>query len=298
MRVILSLSAGFIVALAAFWPACAADDLSLKRLFSESRGGKFVQPSEADVAAAESLFARMLKGERGAEVAKAWTDLGFTLIRTTAEAGRTFFVVMESADKKTGRGFYAFSETSTLPVALFMPHRFADELTGVIGFDLMREGSFPVAAWNTVPRRSKTDRNTVQDLARLPNTYFTALTKAFAQTFPDGYHLQLHGFVPGKRKTPSGKEANAVISGGGPNPRNEIEGLALCLGKNGFGKIGVYPRDIRELGATTNISGKILRGMGNRGFVHVEMSHDLRSRLTKDEELRRAFVECVGQHLR
>jgi hypothetical protein len=73
--------------------------------------------------------------------------------------------------------------------------------------------------------------------------------------------------------------------------------LRDCLVKKGMGNLRVYPKEIRELGATTNVSAILLREMNNKGFVHIEMNENLRTVLKEDINSRRAFLECVGKAL-
>jgi hypothetical protein len=278
-------------------PSIAEDKVSVKDLYAQSQGGAWREPSPQDLEAAERLFLQVLKGNRSAALVDEWVKLGMRMIRLTYEA-RDFTVLMEDENQKYGRGFFLFPEKPQQPIALFLPHRFTDEMTGAIGLSMGLENSFTVIAWNTVKRRGGGEPPAYWDLAKLRHSYFVALTKAFARGVPNGYHVQLHGYETEKRRTAAGDQSDAIVSAGANHPRGEISRLKDCLKEKGFGRILVYPTDVHELGATKNVSGIVLREMGNRGFVHIEMNVELRKRLKDEREVRRIFAECLIRELR
>ena len=55
-----------------------------------------------------------------------------------------------------------------------------------------------------------------------------------------------------------------------------------------------YPQDIKQLGATTNVQGLALHNAGHCRFLHLELTKELRDRLTRDEKLRRATLESLA----
>lgn len=275
----------------------AQDRPFVRDLYVQSKGGEYREPTPQELSVVEQLFPQMLKGDRSAGLVDRWAKIGMRVIVADHD-GRDYTVLMEDENHKYGRGFFVFPEASKQPIGLFVPHRFTDELTGVIGLSMAFEGSFSVIAWNTVKRRGGGRPAMYWDMGKLRHTYFVALTKAFAQVFPDGYHVQIHGYVTGKRRTAAGNESDAIVSGGVVHPRPAIYRLRDCLQEKGFGKVSVYPTDVRELGATKNVSGIVLREMGNRGFVHIEMNVELRERLKDRPEARRGFTECLLRELR
>ncbi|MBM3302255.1 MAG: hypothetical protein FJY85_20170 [Deltaproteobacteria bacterium] len=245
----------------------------------------------------EKLFIQVLKGDRSAPVAADWTKLGVRMIRSTHN-GRDFTVLIEDETHKYGRGFFVFPQKPQQTIGLFAPHRFTDEMTGTIALSMALENSFTVIAWNTVKRSGGGEPPDYWDLGKLRHTYFVALTRAFARAFPNGYHVQIHGYETEKRRTAAGDQSDAIVSSGANHPRGEILLLRDCLQGKGFGRILVYPTDVKELGATKNISGIVLREMGYRGFVHIEMNVELRKRLKDEGEARRIFAECLSRELR
>ena len=55
-----------------------------------------------------------------------------------------------------------------------------------------------------------------------------------------------------------------------------------------------YPRDVRELGGTTNRIGQLWRELGREDFLHIELSHALRQRLVGDRGARGEMLACLG----
>ena len=277
--------------------SCRAEDTrSVKQLYFQSKGGALREPSSQELATVETLFMQVLTGDRSGALADRWAQLGMRMVRT-AEQDRHFTVVMEDENRKYGRGFYLFADKPENSIGLFAPHRFTDELTGSICLAMALENAFRSVAWNTVKRQGGGSSPDYWDFAKLRNTYLVALTKAFARAFPSGYHVQLHGYETAKRRTAAGDRSDVILSNGSDRPRGEILSLRDCLKENGFGRVLVYPTDVHELGATKNVSGIILREMGNQGFVHIEMNVELRKRLKDQSDVRRAFTGCLVREL-
>ncbi|MFC1833260.1 hypothetical protein ACFL2Q_00830 [Thermodesulfobacteriota bacterium] len=278
--------------------AGAYESPSINDLFANSPGDSLYSPSSRELAAAEELFTSMFKTPVDQRTKESWNELGFELI-PARQQGTDYWILKEQDDKKAGRGFYLFPKRPVAGNGLFIPHRFKDMLTGKIGRSLATEGSFAVVAWNTVPKwKHNITKKPNWNMARLQDSYFTALTRAFAKVHPKAYHIQIHGYARDKRKTAAGKETNVIVSGGTQDPGEELTALKACLGKRGFGQVALYPLDVRELGATINISGKALRAMDNRGFVHIEFDLGTRKQLLKDKELREALLNCLQQALK
>src|SRR5262249_37772318 len=78
-------------------------------------------------------------------------------------------------------------------------------------------------------------------------------------------------------------DAHVVLSEGTskPSPALGATQQRLATALPGGGRVLIYPRDVRKLGATTNVQGALARKHGAR-FVHVEMSRTLRDRLIGD----------------
>ncbi|MEF8942040.1 MAG: hypothetical protein V5B78_04525 [Desulfohalobiaceae bacterium] len=267
---------------------------SIVELYEKARGGEaFYQPTGSELARARRLFGRMLSGDsltKGRENS-GWGSLGFRAVRVKQQ-GREYMVVMEDGTKK-GRGFYLFADVPDSRSALMVPHGITDLKTGKIGMELLRKGDFVGGAFNTVPRYSKSgDQSQKQDMAHTKGTYFIAYTKAFADVFPRGRLLQLHGFATEKRETQAGRAADVIVSPGSAILPPDMYELTQCLRRTPF-HIALYPVEVEELGGTTNISGNVLQSMGHSGFVHFEMSYLLRKRMADSPQLLETFANCL-----
>ncbi len=267
-------------------------------LHQAMQGGSYEHPSTSEVAQAEQLFFNLLTEKK--QQKPAWEKLGWQYL--PIELGsRQAIILREAAEQKRGRGFFIFlqgkpfSEQALMQQALTVPHGFKDMLTDDIGAALFEEGNFRCAAFNTVHRWvKKNDQRIEQDLAREPSSYFTAFTRAFARSAPQGRLIQLHGFAQKKRKSAAGQKADLILSSGSRNASQDVRLLSSCLGRALDLTALTYPEQVKELGGTRNISGKILRTMHHPGFLHLEMSHPIRKRLHKEILAREKFLQCIA----
>ncbi|MCI5139553.1 MAG: hypothetical protein D3922_14340 [Candidatus Electrothrix sp. AR1] len=273
-----------------------------KMLHQAMQGGSYVLPSATEVAQAEQLFFNLLTEKK--QQKSAWEKLGWQYL--PIELGnhlgtRPAIILREAAEQKKGRGFFVFlrgepsSEQVLTQQALTVPHGFKDMLTDDIGAALFEEGHFRCAAFNTVHRWVKQDDQRIeQDLAREPSSYFTAFTRAFARSAPQGRLIQLHGFAQKKRKSAAGRRADFILSSGSRYAQQDLRLLSNCLGR----ALGItaltYPDQVKELGGTRNISGKILRTMHHPGFLHLEMSRPIRERLRNEAQARKKLLQCTA----
>lgn len=272
-------------------------------LFNTARkGGVYKTMAEAELTVVESLFKRMLSGDRSQELFQAWEKQGFTISKAQLE-GREVFALIEKPEQKQGRGFYLFPLVASGSTVLMMPHGFYDLHTRVIGQYFFEEGLFLAAAWNTVHRNKYPGQIKVThldddpwrwDMADLPNTCFTAFTKAFAQTKPQGHLVQLHGFAKEKRKSKSARDSDLILSDGTESPQKELFTFNDCLKIKLPFMVRLYPGETKDLGASENISARILNSIGHNGFVHMEMSLNLRQQLRSSMMHRQAVLNCMN----
>lgn len=254
-------------------------------LIEARQGGTYVGASEEDLNQAEKLFQQMFRGEDNDELISNWKKLGFELIKTRYLA-KQITIIQEQSDKKMGRGFYAFQQLG-LGNALQAPHSESDLHTGAIVQTLFLHHQFAAAGWNTVQRRQA-------DVAHLPKTYFMAFSKAFAKEMPERYLIQLHGFSEEKRSSMEGKETQFIISNGTKSPSHALMKMNNCL-RNLTIPTRIYPIDIKELGATTNVIGKMLRSINFQGFIHLEMSAGIRKALIHQPDLIMKLKDCIPE---
>jgi hypothetical protein len=261
--------------------------------YSSSIGGRYIPPSFAELRNAEILFTRTLKGEWRKVFKKDFNNQHFTMKSITID-GTIFTVVQEFQEKRTGRGFYMFRQGSALPIALQAPHRYKDLYTGEIAHQLMREGEYVATAWNTIPRYGKNKRDNFADMAHLENTIFQSFSRAFAQQYPTGMIVQIHGFAQYKRKTRAGRNADLILSDTTLTPSQHTLNIGKCL-KSKLTEfiVRIYPYEVREIGGTRNANARDLRAHGFHHFIHVEMSKPLRKQLRKNKQLRFLFNSCL-----
>ena len=107
--------------------------------------------------------------------------------------------------------------------------------------------------------------------------------------------VQLHGFSNAQRKTRAGAEAAVIVSGGSRWITPSADAVARCLAEFVDGPVALFPRDVTELGATTNLHGKILRRHGHEGFVHIELNLATRRWLLDDTARLQRFAGCLQQ---
>lgn len=264
----------------------------LNALWKAARDGDYRTPGSIELQQATMLFKRELLADPSAQLQQAWLALGWQ--RTAIQLdGNTCQVLHESAEQREGRGFYLFCPQANSRSALQAPHAFKDLHTGRIALAMANAARFRVVAWNTVPRYSEDPlgRHSA-DLAHLQESYFTALTRALTTDSTIDHVIQLHGFSRQKRQG-DGKEAHIIISNGTRHPGQTVLDLATRLRDALDVDTRVFPYDIHELGATTNRQGKLLREAGSDGFIHIELSTEIRKQLRNDGSTCRAFADSL-----
>ena len=210
-----------------------------------------------------------------------WQSLS---MQATTQAG--FISLYELPNAKQGRGFFAFNPHASHHRLLQAPHGDSDLYTGKIASHLFLEGGFKAAQWNTVKRN-------ISDMAHSNDTYWQAMTQAFAEQYPHGQIIQLHGYDQDTRKTNAGENSDMILSAGHGHPPLWLQQTAHCLKAAFSTRVGLYPFDVNELGATTNVQGQLLQQLGHDGFLHIEMSKDMRRELLDHPEARKLLMSCL-----
>ncbi len=193
-----------------------------------------------------------------------------------------------------GRGFFIFRSNNYRPIFLQSPHRFSDKYTGRITLALFKQGKFGGGAWNSVHRHNGSrNQGMSSDFAHIENSPFSAHGRAIAKVKPSAVIIQIHGFSRKKRRSQAGATADLIISSGSHWPSHIASRMANCLAGKQLGQVRLYPREVRELGGVTNVTGKTLRAMGFPGFIHLEMSLELRKKLIKNKEALNMLARCL-----
>ena len=267
---------------------------TIERARREARSDEYQAPPPADLALAEELFRGLLRPEEdGDRLARLACEIGLELIKLS-EGSEEFLAVREPAGSRKGQGFYVFRHSRATPIVFQAPHARDDLLTGPLAAKLFRESQAAAVAWSTAPRSAVVKGSRVTaDLAHLPESFLGSFTRAFAAEHPKGIVVQLHGFDGEERRSPDSPGWPIVVSGGTRLPPpwllDTAAGLERALGH----RVAVYPRDVEELGGTTNAQARLLHSLGHSGFIHIEMDLDARRRLQGCEVLRAAFVGCL-----
>lgn len=232
----------------------------------------------------QRLFLQTLHGAPSVED---WQAAGFTL-----ETPAPGLLALQEQHNR-GRGLYLFRHPTAAvratPLFLQAPHQFSDRTTGDIAMALFELGSFSGAAWNSLHRRTTTS----SDLAHIDHSPFSAHGHAIAQLYPQALLLQLHGFSQQKRSSPAGNSADLIISSAAARPDPRAVALTRCLSSGSVGEVRLYPRDVKELGGTTNVTAQELQRIGFSGFIHLEMSAPLRQRLLTEPATLRYLASCL-----
>lgn len=270
---------------------------SLTSLWRQARSdGSPKLPSTQEIHRATSLFQEFLAGKAVKPQQRKWSELGF-LLEEKNFRNKEYLILREANSRREGRGFFLVAPESNSQKLLLIPHSQKDQETGLIGLRLFQYNDFRAIGFNTVPRYS-TDPQGLRshfDLGKIRQSYFAALSQSFATAIPNGKLIQLHGFARDKRTTEAGKSAGFIISGGSREVPSFLLDLRDCLQGLTHDPVLLYPKDVQELGGTTNISGKILRQAGHDGFVHIEMSWEIRQQLKENRNIRKAMGHCLEQ---
>lgn len=256
-----------------------------KSLMDASKGGEYSQPSDDELRDAESLFISLFKGIVNDETRRLASMIGLKLMELKQD-GESLIVIKEDDNKKNGRGFFIFRVNNHNDIAIQIPHAFSDIHTRKIGYRLFIDTNAHAIVFNTIKRDKA-------DMAHIEKSYFTAFATAFAKTHSSGYVVQLHGFSKDKRVTATGKRTDIIISSGKPVTTPIVMKIYNCLKDSIESDVSLYSYEARELGAKRNSTGITLSRMGYDGFVHIEMSKELRDALIKDKQRLEGLERCI-----
>lgn len=241
------------------------------------------------------MFGAALNGNAATAIEPDAAKLGLTI--ADGPHGWQGIMISEPDGACVGKGAYLLRQSDgAFPIAITAPHRGADRHTGNIAANLFLESKAAAAAWNSAPRNPQRDCPNAVDLARQPSHTFTAFSLGFADAHPEGLIVQLHGFERMKRGPGVAREADMILSNGTREPSARLLDLADCLSVE-FAPLPlvIFPNETEELGALANAQAGALHSMGFGGFVHLELSSELRARLVKDERLRGRLLYCLGE---
>lgn len=274
----------------------AADELPLlQELVAARRCDNYVPAMQDQQRLAEAAFVSLLQSpdDVGDRAVTDWQTLGFRLQRFGI-GNVTWLLLHQESGQCSGQGLYLVRMGAAADLVLQVPHGYFDRYTDDIAMGLLQEPVRAIA-FNTARRHYTRHGSKVDaDLAHRSDNLFAALTRAFARVFPSGRLVQLHGFNPDRRNSAAGRSAVAIISAGSGKPSSDSVAVSACLQTLLDGPVRLYPRDIRELGGTGNVQGRMLRAHGHAGFVHVELDRRTREHLRAHDRPGSGFAACLS----
>lgn len=273
---------------------------------SESRKQRW-SPSSDELITAEKLFRRIFAGESGPELRRQWAKLGFELTGTRTEQ-TPLLVLQEFGDGATqtdfvGKGFFVFALDSDPKTVLQAPHSFYDAETEVIALELMANGNFRAAAWNTAPAEEPVHPAYLPESFAPPEEdYMLAFTRALLSVEPDKRIVQLHSFEKEKMYSSSASHSDIILSGYGKQPSQAIGWLGRCLKKKMDYTVRTFPFEVQEMGsankmagATYNAVGELMTASGSQGFLHISMGGMFREELRAYPDVPEKLFACLNR---
>lgn len=291
-------------------------------VYGPGRAATFVPTSAAEHEVIAQLVPRLLEDASAAKPpdSSSWNDLrqhastvGFRIETWTIE-GERYVALLEAPGKARGAGAYIFrvAPASGEPAILLQaPHSYYDIGTGRLAAELFftpKKGVRPRALFvNTIHRyqlapgdKGKRSKNPA-DVAHNREHAFSIATQAFLVAADSARVIQLHGFGSrsddGDGDVDGDGDANAigmVVSAGDAEKSSPWSAAVAAALVGPFGPaIKRFPEDVRVLGATTNVQGQLMRARTANGFVHIEMSAEMRKQLARDAALRATLAAAL-----
>lgn len=264
-------------------------------------------PGSDELITAEKLFRRILTGESGPELRRQWAELGFELTGTRTEQ-TPLLVLQEFGEGATqtdfvGKGFFVFAMDSDLKTVLQVPHSFHDAETEIIALQLMANGNFRAAAWNTAFAQEPVHPAFLPESFAPPaEDYMLAFTRALLSVEPDKRVVQLHSFEKAKMYSSSASHSDIILSGYGEQPSQAIGWLGRCLKKKMDYTVRTFPFEVQEMGAANkmagasyNAVGELMQAAGSQGFLHISMGEMFREELRAYPDVPEKLFACLNR---
>ncbi len=282
------------------WPTSEETKVKCPEMLTAARKdgtvpNKYVVPSaEERVAMHDAIALLFSRGKDGRAAAAAkLAPLGFSIDELPEV--KNALVIHEDEGKRRGGGAYVIRLDETSKVLVQTPHTFYDEGTFQLGYDFFVHTHARAWFLNTMHRYKGApagiDGVHPSDVAHSPTSFFQAATEGAVSALGSPAVIQLHGFA----ERESG--GRAVISTGEKAKGNQLlDKMKTSLEAAAGAPILRYPDDSKELGATTNVQGTVVRNAKGR-FFHMEMSESLRRELLVSEPLRTHTWDAISSGL-
>ena len=196
--------------------------------------------------------------------------------------------VLYEAAKRRGGGAYVIRRASKSRLIVQAPHTFFDEGTLPLGCAFFHTSDARAFFINTVHRykAAPPGEDQTADVAHLERSLFQSATLGALRSLGASTVIQLHGF--GSERAMKAVVSSGEARAGVPHVDRVARALDAVLG----GGVLRFPADTKELGATTNVQGKVVRASGGV-FLHVELSDETRKLLIADGSKRAAVFSAL-----
>lgn len=240
--------------------------------------GSYVAPTPVELTAIAQALQALVSGDEEAARGHA-RDAGFEPVDVPEWPGTV--MLRELPAHRRGGGAYVVRRGSRSTLVVQAPHTFFDEGTLPLACAFFQHASARALFVNTVHRYKAARPGESSDVAHVEASSFQGATRGVVRALGAPVVVQLHGF--------GGREGamKAVVSSGESARRRHVERAAPALGLALGGGVLRYPAETTELGATTNVQGKLVRAAGGT-FLHVELSETARGLLASDGATREA----------
>jgi hypothetical protein len=248
--------------------------------------GAYVPPTDAETSGMSRAMNALASG-REDEAKKEAAQIGFRVVDVPEMAGVAALV---EGERRRGGGAYLVRRGSTSKLVVQAPHTFFDEGTLPLGCAFFEQSKARALFVNTAHRNkgAPNGENGGADVAHLPHSLFQSATEGIVLVLGASSVLQLHGF--------DNRPMKVVVSSGEPRPGIEhVARVAKELDAIVGGGVARFPEDpgSEELGAKTNVQGKLVRARGGL-FLHIEMRRDVRTLFIEDAAKRTAAFAAIA----
>jgi hypothetical protein len=263
-------------------------------LLAARKGGaaadRYVRPNPAQQSAMTRLFERLFSEGPSAARADA-TPLGFVL--SPLPDNQAVWSLVEQHSRMRGGGAYLIRPLAESHLIVQAPHTFYDEGTLPLACELFQRAGARALFIETAHRykaaEAEQDGAFPADLAHAEDSLFQAATAGALAATASTTIVQLHGFAARDSRYA------VVLSSGARRGSAQVDRVQQALSPLLEG-VARFPQEASELGATTNVQGKLARRSSHE-LVHIELSAPLRTRLLDDPVFREAFLEAVVKGL-
>ena len=266
-------------------------------LLAARRGGsapdRYTIPSETERAEFSSLLAVLLGPLDRASAEGQARAVGYRLDDVPEVPGAV--LLRELPTRRRGGGAYLIRPGSASRLVVQAPHTFFDEGTLPLACELFQRAGAAALFIDTAHRYKAAEPDErgdhPADVAHARDSLFQAATVGAINQVVGLTVAQIHGFAP--------RESGAAIvlsTGASELLAPLTTRVRAALSPIVSGPVLRFPDECRELGATTNAQGAIVRAAGGR-FLHLEMSAALRQTLLDDAALRARYLDALARSL-